>query len=223
MRKAIYILTFTFLFMQISIDAVGGGDELHKIQVEETPFEIEEEKDIYEVVSEEYQELMNSLEYCEDKEEWYRDYLKFLRKYEDEELIDLPETIYDVYEQDEIELFQRVVEAEVGAVGGFNEKVNVACAILNRLNEPKFSYVETLGDIFTPSQFATISNGSYKNVIVSEQTVLACEYAFCIEDTVDGAVFFEGNGSNIHGNYADHVMTDDVGHKFYKIQESEEK
>lgn len=105
----------------------------------------------------------------------------------------------------------RVVEAEATA-GGFNEKANVASVIFNRINHDDFG--DTLSEILVAHQFSCISDGRYLKVEITEDTILSCEYAFMIEDTTDGALFFE-KGTGVHSAYADYTFTDDIGHNFY--------
>ena len=59
-----------------------------------------------------------------------------------------------------------------------------------------------------------MNNGKYKNVEVSEDTILACEYAFEIEDTTGGCLFFDSNNTL---NY-EFVFNDGV-HNYYKLEQ----
>ena len=103
------------------------------------------------------------------------------------------------------------MQAEIGDEYLFEPKVNVASVIFNRLDHKKFP--NTLSKILTPDQFSTISNGSYKEVEVSEDTILACEYAFQIEDTTNGCLFFDSNNAL---NYQ--FVFHDNAHNFYKYK-----
>lgn len=234
MKKPLLLLLIFIMFINFNFYSSANIDNItnnkrEKVEVKPEKFKLsdltdelikEYNIDIHELVKEEYMILWDKKDTCEDKEAWFLEYKYFVDKYYDE-IEDPPETIYDCFTEYEIDLFQKVVEAEVGDLGGFIEKANVACAILNRIEEEKFHNVETLGDALTPEQFTTIRNGRINKVSVSEQTKLACEYAFQIEDTVDMAVFFESGESNVHESYAEHVMTDNAGHKFYKIKKEE--
>lgn len=124
-----------------------------------------------------------------------------------------PETIYDYFSEEELELLFRVVQAEIGDEYSFEQKCNVASVIFNRLEHDRFP--DTLLKILIPSQFSTISNGSYKNVNISENTILACEYAFMIEDTADGCLFFDSNNAL---NYQ--FVFNDGAHNFYRYKEN---
>lgn len=107
-----------------------------------------------------------------------------------------------------------MVQAEVGDEYSFEEKVNVANVIFNRLESDKFPC--TIFEVLTEEQFASISDGRYETVEVSEDTVLACEYAFQFEDTTDGSLYFESGNNNVHEKYATYIFEDCSGHKFYK-------
>ncbi len=73
---------------------------------------------------------------------------------------DPPETIYDYYTDEELALFFRVVQAEVGDEYTFEQKANVASVIINRLNHNQFG--ESMFEVLTPDQFETIHNKRYK-------------------------------------------------------------
>ena len=51
---------------------------------------------------------------------------------------------------------------------------------------------------------------------ITEDTILACEYAFQLPDVTGGAIYFESKDSNVHAAYAEFMFQDDIGHKFYK-------
>lgn len=104
----------------------------------------------------------------------------------------------------------RVVQAEVGDEHPFEAKVNVASVIFNRWISREYS-----GNIFAilteENQFQPIKDERYKKVVISEDTILACEYAFTIENTAQGCMFFDSNNTL---NY-NHVFSDSA-HNFYK-------
>lgn len=153
---------------------------------------------------------MAEIESIKDKKEWFVIYKQIVNKYS--YILDPPETIYDYYTDEELDMFFHVVQAEIGDEYTFEQKINVASVILNRINHYKFS--DEMFEILTPDQFETINNGRYKNVVVSEDTILACEYAFEIEDTTDGCLFFDSNNAL---NYK--FSFNDEAHNFYKLKE----
>lgn len=152
-----------------------------------------------------------------NKEEWFKDYKEIQEEYSD--WIDKDETIYDYFNQDELELLFRIVETEVRGEQNFDEKVNVASVIFNRIGHDDFSI--SLTEVLTqrnPSpQFSSYISGAYKNVEVTNTTILACEYAFQIEDTTNGALWFDStNGHSWAERNREYIFTDNVGHSFYK-------
>ncbi|GEM_PF-1669020 len=166
---------------------------------------IEKENDIQTALKQ-----FKELNKIEDKKEWFIAYKDIINEYS--HIIDPPETVYDYFTEKELDLLFHVVQAEIGDEYSFEQKVNVCSVIFNRLKHERFP--DTLSDILVPSQFSTISNERYENVQVSENTILACEYAFSIEDTTDGCLFFDSNNSL---NY--HFVFNDGAHNFYTLQE----
>lgn len=146
-----------------------------------------------------------------DNKEYFLEYKKLIEEYSD--WFDPPLNIYDYFDENEIDLLFKVVEAEATA-GGFDEKANIASVIFNRLDHEKFG--DTLNEILIPSQFSPLLDGRAYKVEITEDTILACEYAFMIDDTTDGALYFEAKGSNVHAAYAEYMFTDQIGHSFYK-------
>jgi hypothetical protein len=128
------------------------------------------------------QELIEPLkEY--DKKEYLIQYKNILETYSD--YIDQPETIYDYTTDEEFDLLCRVVEAEIG-IGNFDQKCNVASSIINRYfsetfpNDWKYLLFQKRNGVY---QYSSVGNGLYRTVEVSEDTILAIEYSFMIEDT----------------------------------------
>lgn len=137
---------------------------------------------------------MASLDAIEDTQEWFITYKNIVEEYS--YVLDPPESIYDYYSEEEINKLFGVVQAEVGDEYTFEQKCNVASVIFNRIycNEDSFARQNTLSDALTSDQFATINNGRYKQVEVSETTKLACEYVFMFGSTTE-ALFFDSDGS----------------------------
>ena len=141
-----------------------------------------------------------------NKKEWFVSYKNIIAKYPD---LDAPETIYDYYTQDELNMLFCVVQAEIGDEYTFEQKCNVVSVIFNRIEHDEFG--DEIFKVLTSSQFETISNGRYKSVEVSEDTVLACEYVFMFGDTTNGALFFDSNNSLKYKK-----ISNDGAHSFYK-------
>lgn len=152
---------------------------------------------------------IKELSYIEDKQKWFIEYKNILNKYSYK-----IETIYNEFSQEEIEIFQRIVEAEVTG-GDFLSKVNVANVILNRVENEQFP--NTINEVvFQEYQFSPVIDGRFYSVEVSESTILAIEYAYMFEDTTNGALYFESGNNFVHMAYAEYLFTDNVGHHFYK-------
>lgn len=160
---------------------------------------------------EEMNQKMAEIESIEDKKEWFIAYKSIIEEYS--YIIDPPETIYEYFTEEELDLLFHVVQAEIGdECYSFEQKANVASVVFNRLYHEKFP--DALSEILVYDQFSPISNGRYKEVEVSEDTILACEYAFMIEDTTNGCLFFDSNNTL---NYQ--FMFNDGAHNFYKYRE----
>lgn len=145
------------------------------------------------------------------KKEWFILYKQII----DKGIFDPPETIYDYYSDREIEILHRIVEAECTGLG-FNEKVNVANVIFNRINSEQFpNTIEEVVFQKNPIQFSPISDKRYYSVDLEPDTLLAVEYAFMIEDTTNGCLFFDSN-SKLKYKF----IFNDGAHNFYKIKEN---
>ncbi len=153
---------------------------------------------------------MEEIESIEDKKEWFIAYKSIIEEYS--YIIDPPETIYDYFLEEELDLLFHVVQAEVGDEYSFESKVNVANVIFNRFYHERFP--DTLSDILVCDQFSPIADGRYREVEVTEDTILACEYAFMLEDTTDGCLFFDSNNTLSY-----QFVFDDEAHNFYKYRE----
>ena len=172
--------------------------------IEETE-EVEETEDIYEIKRQEVLEKQKELESITDNKEWFIAYKNLINEYS--EWVDPPESIYDVYSDDEIYLMQRCIETETFEQD-FNSKVNVASVILNRLNSEEFS--NDVHKVIVKGQFA------FGRKKISEDTKLALEYAYMIGDTTEGALYFHSLAYKPRFNGADYIFTDEAGHHFYR-------
>lgn len=158
---------------------------------------------------EEMNQKITEIDSIKDKKEWFIAYKNIINEYS--YIIDLPETIYDCFTEEELDFLFHVVQAEVGDEYSFEQKSNVANVIFCRLAHERFP--NTLSEILTPDQFQPIGDERYKTVEVSENTILACEYAFQIGTDADGCLFFDSNNTL---NYK-FVFNDDA-HNFYKYK-----
>lgn len=172
-----------------------------------------EKEDPIEVITREMNTKVESISHIEDKEEWFVRYKEIINEYD--WILDPPETIYDVFSSEELELLYGVVQTEVGDEWSFENKVRVANVIFNRLESEKFG--DSLGEVLIADEFCTVRTGRYREVEVSNTTILACEFAFMMEDMTNGSVYFESKNSNVHSSYAtENKNINDEAHKFYK-------
>ena len=183
-------------------DEIENNDE----EVEHIVLETEPTKSIYEIKSEEVLEKQKELDSITDNKERFLAYKALIAEYS--EWVVPPETIYDVYTEDEIYLMQRCIETETFEQS-FDSKVNVANVILNRIEDGRFG--NSANEIITgPKQFAF----GRKNI--NEDTKLALEYAYMFVDTTDGALYFHSLSYRPKFSGANYIFTDDAGHHFYK-------
>lgn len=192
--------------------AVEVNNTVH-IEQSETVAVAEKIQD-YEILKEELKRRLEDINRTYSKKEWFLAYKDIIDEYGD--VLDFSETIYDLFTEEELDLLFRVVQAEIGDEHSFEQKVNVACVIFNRWKHDQFQ--DTLAEILIPSQFSVISNGRYKKVEISEETILACEYAFSIDDTTGGCLFFDSNNKLKY-----EFVFSDGAHNFYKLKENIEK
>jgi spore germination cell wall hydrolase CwlJ-like protein len=180
--------------------------ELKKEKQEEVPM-----KTITEIKNEEFNRKLGEIKYVDmNNEEWFKTYKELSQEYS--EWVKLPETIYDAFSEEEINLICRVVETETFDQD-FDSKVNVACVVFNRLESGKFG--NSITEIVTnPKQFA------YGRKKITESTILAVEYAYVMGDTTQGALYFNSfkEAPEVF-NGANYIDTDKAGHHFYKPKE----
>ena len=122
-------------------------------------------------------------------------------------------TLYNTYSEEELELLFRVVEAEATDYS-VECKSNVASVIFNRLKKGWWGG-DLISSLMAKRQFEVITNGRYKRVTVTDETILACEIAFA-GDTAQGALFFDSTkGKSWAHRNREFIFSDDV-HWFYK-------
>lgn len=182
-----------------------GYEKAIKNSISESETSVASKYDIYAIKSQEVLDKQEELSSIEDNEEWFIAYKDLIEEYS--EWVDPPETIYDYYTEDEIYLMQRCIETETFEAD-FDSKVNVASVILNRIESDEFA--NEVSEIIVKGQFA------FGRENISEDTVLALEYAFMIGDTTDGALYFHSNPKTETFNGAEFIFTDTAGHHFYK-------
>ena len=173
---------------------------IEEIIIEE-PVVVEIPKTREEIMFEEF----DALSKIEDKKEWYLAYKGFIEDYPE---FDRGSTLYDRYNEDEIYAMQRVIETEVYGCD-FDAKANVASVILNRIEGDNNFPNDAITVCTSPGQFV------YTRKQISEDTKLALEYAAEIEDTTNGALYFNSMTPMDSWNGRTRIFTDHVGHSFY--------
>lgn len=186
--KRFYIL-LALLLLIVSLGAFFYNKEQNKASnIESITFE---EKPIMNPI---YHKLERRMEYLQKMEEvnsmggelWAKSFKQVNEEYAD--VADKYTTLYDTYSSSDIDLLFRVVQAEIGNGYSFNQKANVASVIFNRVKDRIFG--GSLRAVLNGNQFSTISNGAIYRVNIEEKTIAACEYAFMMGDTTNGALFF---------------------------------
>lgn len=142
--------------------------------------------------------------------EWFICYLEIIEQYDNPYRSDL----HDFFTEEEIYLIERTIETECYEQD-FMSRVNVANVILNRYWDGSFG--KTIEEIITsPNQFC------YGRTEITEDTKLALQYAFFIEDTTNGSIAFRSDCHPENWYGWEYLFTDDAGHSFYIKIEGEE-
>lgn len=209
MNKILYIVSLSVMIAFIFAPIYTYEEEKVEVNIEE---DIATEVEISEREQEMYDEIVR-VSYIEDKKEWFVEYKKLYEKYP--EYLAKQEEIYDVFNENELEKLFRTVEAEA-THGTFQDKVNVAVTIFNRINHEDFG--STIDEIITPDQFSPFMDGRYYEVTVTENTILACEYAYVFGIIEHDALFFDRTNGNswAHRNLEEVKVNGDNAHRFYK-------
>lgn len=200
---AITLLLFIIVLFLLPFFKSKNAEIVHYEQMQK----IENTQLYNEILNNEIEVKMEEVNAITNKKEWFIAYKKMINDYSN--VLDKPESIYDYYTEEELSLLFKVVQAEIGDYT-FEQKCNVASVIFNRLKHEEFN--NTMYGILTSDQFSTISNGRIHNVTIDEETILACEYAFMIGDTTEGALFFDSNGALSY-----RYLFNDGAHNFYDL------
>ena len=212
------VIGLLFIFVTVALDNIESKTELNDIYADsivtdsinsestENKIEKAEENSELEII----QKRINDISLITDKKQQLLEFKKLQYEYPD--VFEKYGTLDNYFTEKELNLFFKVVEAEI-TEGNFDAKVNVANVILNRYYTG--DYGATLIDVLNRKQFESVLNKRYERVEVTEDTKLACEYAFMYEDTTQGAIFFESLSGDTHQSYADYLFQDGY-HKFYK-------
>ncbi len=171
-------------------------------------YQIEEEKRLAQYRQERQEEFNTKKDaiVATTKKEWFLKYKDLIKEYS--EWVEVY-SIYDYYTKDEIYLMQRCVETECYQ-RSFDSKVNVACVIFNRLVSDGFP-----NDIY--SVITTYRQFAYVKTDISEDTILALEYAFLFNTMDSNILFFHSGQKTDTFNGASYAFSDDAVHHFYKV------
>ena len=152
-----------------------------------------------------FQDMISQLKET-DKRAWFILYKSMQEEYSD--YLDPCESIYDYFTDEQIIMMQKCIETAAFDCS-FNAKINVACVILNRVEHDQFP-TDPVEIVTGKNQF------SYGRNNITEDTILALEYAFMIEDTTNGCIAFRSDSSPDTWNGWTKQFTDESGHTFYK-------
>ena len=122
--------------------------------------------------------------------------------------------LYADFTDEELNLLFLVVEAEVTG-GDIESKSHVASVIFNRL-KAGWHDGDLTENLMAQRQFKVITNGRYKKMEITQDTIIACELAY-VHDTAQGALFFDStNGKSWAARNLEFIFRDRVNHDFYK-------
>ena len=200
------IMCYTIKSKQEQIKALESSNT--SLQTYCSELDITNETLLYESKEEEvfrFQDMISQLKET-DKRAWFILYKSMQEEYSD--YLDPCESIYDYFTDEQITMMQKCIETEAFDCS-FNAKVNVACVILNRVEHDQFP-TDPVEIITGKNQF------SYGRNNITEDTILALEYAFMIEDTTNGCIAFRSDSSPDTWNGWTKQFTDESGHTFYK-------
>lgn len=201
-QEQIEALETTNTSLQEHYNTVSDTNYSLMYEIDELQTQLIEQKEI------EVAKLQNLIEPIKntDKELWFTLYKKIEEEYSD--YFGKSDNIYDYFTEEQINMMWKCIETETYQCN-FDSKVNVACVILNRIENEQFP-LDPIEIITSPNQFA------YGRNIITEDTKLALEYAFSIEDTTNGCIAFRSDCSPNEWNSWTKQFTDESGHTFYK-------
>lgn len=181
----------------------------HSIEIVEKNTVEKTEKDPITLTKEKMEEELCGIENIIDDKEWFLAYKDIIFRYA--KWVEMPKTIYDVFSKEEIMIMFRIVETETYDQK-FENKCNVASVIFNRIKQIEHTkeFGISVMDVLTKE-----NSFSYWRTAITEDTILAVMYAFEIEDTTNGALFFHSNDWTEVFWDRKWIFTDSCGHHFY--------
>lgn len=134
-----------------------------------------------------YQHIIQNRECTYD---WYQEFVSMESQLPE---TNRPDPITKYFSDSELDLFYRVVMAEIGGEQySFAQRVNVVTVIINRWVA---SDCPKLDQILTASQFSTVRSGKINSVNVTDEVIAACQYALWFGGEIQGAYFFNNSRS----------------------------
>lgn len=200
--RQIEALETAYTSLQGDYNTVSDTNYSFMYEIDELQTQLIEQKEI------EVTKLQNLIEPIKntDKKLWFTLYKEVEEEYSD--YFGKADNVYDCFTEEQINMMWKCIETETYQCN-FNSKVNVACVILNRIENEQFP-LDPIEIITSPNQFA------YGRNIITEDTKLALEYAYMIEDTTNGCIAFRSDCSPNEWNGWTKQFTDESGHTFYK-------
>ena len=185
---------------------------LQTLTIETTEKQDYEVKDVsskseIDLVMEEMNQKIMDIETIEDREEWFLAYRDIIFQYV--KWFGIPQTVFDVYTEEEITFICRAVETECYDQD-FMSKCNVASVIFNRVNQGGEFGDSVIEVITKKNQFV------YDRENITQSTILSIMYAYEIGDTTDGCVAFRSDKCPMEWYNWEYMFTDDAGHHFYQ-------
>lgn len=200
------IISFALLFLTslakpktVTLPEVEAITSTPKPTITPSPEEIKYFGDMA-FYAEESMDILMEVKECSP--EWYRAYKDMVDLYGE---IGEPDKLEECFTEEELSYLYRVVETETHGAD-FESKVHIADVVFNRMKSAKFPD-DIVAVVRQANQFA------YGRTDIDEETKLACAYAFDMEDTTDGALFFQKSKTMSGREY---VFTDAVNHSFFK-------
>lgn len=206
--------------LSIMILCPACGQDVNAAEMEKTTnvtYEAVDECEYLNAIIDTYYEAMNAelgvIAWLKDvdPEEYIVQHKQITEKYHDLYDLDVAESIYDVFSEEDIQTVARVIESETKGAP-FMSKVHVANVIFNRYQDSTCNFPSDLSEIVTQDkQFARQAKSA------TEETIHAMEYAYILGDTTDGAMWFNVDGIRSWAERnRERLFTDEVGHTFYR-------
>ncbi|MCM1232304.1 MAG: cell wall hydrolase [Clostridium sp.] len=187
----------------IKLETYSSSPHIIEVYILENSVESEQINIMEQRVRQELQDI----EYIEDRQEWFLAYKDIVSRYA--EWFGVPQTVSDVYTEEEIIIICRAIETECYDQD-FLSKCDVASVILNRIDYGG-EFGNSVKEIITKEgQFA------YGREDITESTILSLMYAYEIEDTTDGCIAFRSDKRPEIWYGWTYSFTDEAGHHFYK-------